>query len=121
MAEVKKTFKAIVDKHICKEIDEFIDSGIHDLGIRWSSDMNRQSFVEIIEDELQGYVEDGLIEQYKVIMDKRNNKAADMANGIYKLEVHFRQMHCLTVTKLLYTITDNGSKDDRYYSLDYVI
>lgn len=116
MANVKKTIKSVVDKRLCKEIEEFIESGIHGLGIRWSSDANRQAFVEIIEDELQKYAEiDGLIEQYKVVMDKRNNKSADMARGIYNLEVQFRQTHCLTVTKMLYTIDSAVNNSNEKY------
>lgn len=105
-AEYKLVKKSVNNKAIFNEIHKFIDEGITTGGVLWSNDIHRQSFVEIVADCLEEIQEQGLIDQYNVIGDLRNNTIEDMDNGIYVVEVSYRQTNCLNTTRLIYTITD---------------
>lgn len=105
-AEYKLEKKSINNKLIFSEIHKFIEDGILTGQVLWSNDLHRQSFVEVVSDCLEQVQMEGLIDQWNVISDLRNNTIADMDKGIYVLEVQYRQKNCLNTTRLIYTIKD---------------
>lgn len=114
-----KVLKSVNNKRIAQEIAQFVEEGIINFGVTWESDIQRQAFVEIVEDTMESYVEDGTIEQYKVICDLRNNKIADMERGIYKFDVTYKQKNCVNTTKILWTIDVNA--EIKIEEVDFVI
>jgi hypothetical protein len=118
---VRKTFKSVNSKHIVNDINLFVEEALREFGIQWDSEAQRTSFVEILEDFLYDTAEqEGKIVAFKVMCDRRNNKASDNERGIYQLDIHFNQKNCLNTTQLIYTIDTNVKVDDDF-GIDYVI
>lgn len=107
MSDVKVVSKGINSKSLYKEINETIYESIVTLGVKWSSESHRESFVEIIEDYLLDLEEEGKIEQTKVICDKRNNKTFSSLADKIVFEVRFRQPGCLNITSIAYHADNN--------------
>lgn len=105
-AEYKLIKKSVNNKAIFTEIHKFIDEGIITGQVLWSNDLHRQSFIELVGDTLEQFEIEGLIDQWNVISDLRNNTIVDMDAGIYVMEVQYRQKNCLNTTRLVYTIKD---------------
>lgn len=100
--------KSVNSKVLFDEISSFIEEGLNDMGIMWSSDAQRDSFADIVEEWLEEVGGDGKIEQWKVICDYRNNKVAQMDEGKYVFDVYYKQRNCLNMTHLRYNIKDDG-------------
>lgn len=105
-AEYKLEKKSVNNKAIFTEIHKFVDDSILTGQVLWGNDLHRHSFVEIISDCMEQVMDDGLINQWNVICDLRNNTIADMDSGTYILEIQYRQKNCLNTTRLIYTIKD---------------
>lgn len=110
--KVTKVYKAVNSKPLLKEVAGFVEEGLSEFGIQWDSEAQKETLVEVIEDYLSALLEvEGKIDSYKVICDRRNNKASDWEKGIYKLDILYKQKNCLNTTQLLYTITVNRKRD----------
>lgn len=107
MAQLKVVNKSVNSKILYDEILAFLKEGVYDFGIVWNSEAHRDSFVHVVNDFLFDIAEEGKIEQFKVIGDKRNNKYSDIEQGIYHVDVSYRQRNCLNVTQIMLTIDDN--------------
>lgn len=112
MASWKRITRAVNSKVLLHEISFLVEEGLDDMGVIWSSDTHRESFVDLVEDWLHEKGDKGLIEQWNVVCDLRNNKIADMEAGNYVFEVFYRQKHCLNMTHLRYEIQDDGDQLD---------
>jgi len=108
MINWKLTSKAVNSKSLLAEVHEIVVEGMTETGVNWSSDVQRDSFVEFIEDYMMELADEGKIEQWDVRCDGRNNKASDMSNGKYVMDVVYKQRHCLNTTTLHYEIEDDG-------------
>lgn len=106
MAKLKIVPKSVNSKALYKEINDMIEEAITTLGVKWSSESHRLSFVEVIEDYLMDLEGEGKIEQSKVICDKRNNKTFSKLAKQYVFEVFYRQPNCLNVTSIAYYISN---------------
>jgi hypothetical protein len=116
MTTFKRTEKAVNSKPLLKELTGFIEDGITDFGIMWDSDLHRDSLIEVIDDYLMELAEGGRVTHWKVVCDSRNNKLADMDEGIYHLTVMYKQWNCLNTTQLNYVI---DTKDEEEMTLDF--
>lgn len=114
----KLTPKAVNSKSLMEEIHEFVTVGMEETGVNWSSDVQRESYIEMLDDFMYEIAEENKIEQWDVRCDGRNNKASDMNSGKYLLEVMYRQRNCLNVTVLRYDVTDTDDFD--LSDLDFV-
>jgi hypothetical protein len=94
-----------------EEIHEFVTVGMTETGVNWSSDVQRDSYIEMVEDFMMEVAMDNKIEQWDVRCDGRNNKATDMNNGKFVLEVMYKQRNCLNTTVLRYDIADDDELD----------
>ncbi len=107
--KIKK--RGVNSKQLFTEVSEFVEEGITSIGVRWSSDVHRESFVELVEDWLTEIYETGKITQFNVICDARNNPTFG-AEGRFYLTVSYRQKNCLNVTSLEYEITETDGNLD---------
>lgn len=107
MKPVKIIAKNINSKKLYALLNGTVSEAISTLGVRWSSDQHRSSFIEVIEDFLQEQIEESRITQFKVICDVRNNPhgfAETSKTKEYVFEIQYRQPHCLNLTKITYYI-----------------
>lgn len=104
MAQVQVVTKSINSKSLYNEIYGFLKEGIDDFGVIWESDAHRESYIHVVNDFLMDIAENGKIEQFKVIGDKRNNKYTDMEKGIYHVDVLYKQRNCLNTSQINLTI-----------------
>lgn len=115
MSEINATYvlekKSVNSKSLFDEIHKYVDSGISDTLIMWSSDSHREMFSDLIDEYLENLEYDGKIDQPNVILDLRNNPIMNMDRGIYVLEIQYRQRNCENTTRLIYTITDQLIKN----------
>jgi len=105
--KVEITAKAVNSKVLVEHISGTIKDGIHAVEMTWGNDEERSIFLEYINSLLHEAWNAGKIEQWKVQCNSLNNNADDILNGMFVLDVHFKQKHCLNVTKLRYTIREN--------------
>jgi len=97
--------RAVNSKHLVKAIAEFVEEGILNAHILWSSDTHRESFIIVIEDLLMALELAGKISQGDVVCDARNNKMSQMDKGIFQFDISFKQNNCVNTTHIDYTIT----------------
>ena len=109
MPKVKVVSRNVNSKALYKEINNTIYDAIDSLGVKWSSESHRVSFVEVIEDYLHDLEDEGKIQQTKVICDKRNNRTFSKLAEEYVFEVFFRQPICLNVTSISYHVSNRKS------------
>lgn len=105
-AEYKLVKKAVNNKALFNSIHQFVDEGIIAGGILWSNDIHRQSFIDVIGDFLDDLMFNGIIDQWNVISDLRNNTIRTMDAGTYVIDITYRQKNCLNTTRLTYTVQD---------------
>ena len=101
--KIKK--RAVNSKALFDEVNEIVEEGFGDVDLIWSSDIHRDSFIDLIDEWLWETSEEGKITQWKIVCDFRNNTIKQMEQGIYQLDVSYRQTDCLNTTTLEYTIT----------------
>ena len=104
--ELKTKTKNVNSKRLFEEINDFVESGLMSLGITWSTPGNRQSFAEVLEEWLEEFQQDGRITQYNVICDDRNNPVEQQEEGIFKVYIMYKQLHCLNTTSIEYTLEE---------------
>jgi hypothetical protein len=102
----KKVNKAVNSQTLYNDIAEFVEGLLDEAGIRWKNDAHRESLVELLDEWLEEYSTDGKIEQWNVVMDRRNNSPRDMRNGKYTLDISYKQRNCLNTTTIGYTIME---------------
>ena len=96
--------KNVNNKRLYGEISEFVESGLMSIGIRWSSPENRDSFAEVLGEWLGEFQAENRITQYNVICDDRNNPVSQQDEGIFKVTIKYKQLHCLNTTIIEYEL-----------------
>jgi len=104
--------KNINSKRLYDEINEFVESGLMSIGIRWTTPENRDTFSEILGEWLEEFQGEGRITQYNVICDDRNNSTKQQKKGIFKVSITYKQMHCLNVTSIDYELVESNNPVD---------
>jgi hypothetical protein len=104
--KIKIKKRSINSERVFNKINEVVYESLSSLGVRWTSESHRNSFIEVIEDFLADLAEECEICQFKVLCDKRNNKTFSSQAKEFVLEIHFRQPHCLNVSKIEYHINN---------------
>jgi hypothetical protein len=104
--EIKVVAKSVNSKALYKEVNDTVYGSIETLGVKWTSESHRCSFIEIIEDYLLDLEDENKIEQSKVICDKRNNKTFSSLAKEFVFEVRFQQLGCINTTSLCYHIAN---------------
>ena len=107
--DVKIVAKSVNNKNLYNQIHKTIFEAITTLGVRWTSESHRLSFVEVIEEFLFDLQTEGKLSQVKVICDRRNNKSFSSEADKYVFEVQYKQPHCLNTTIIEYHVA-NGPK-----------
>lgn len=97
--------RSVNSKTLNEIVKEYIEEGLTYANVLWGSETHRESFISVIEDWMEEIVENGKITQWKIVCDSRNNKNKDTDKGIWKLDIYYKQVHCLNTTHLEYTIT----------------
>ncbi len=105
--DVQVTSKSVNSKLLFTAISEAIKEGIRQVDLTWSNEEERSVFLDYLNSLLHEVWNQGKIEQWKVQCNSLNNKADDMLNGKFILDVNYRQKHCLNVTKITFTIREN--------------
>lgn len=118
--KITKELKAVNNKALVKEISTFMDQIILELGeIRWNDQIQREQIVAYLDNYMSELSQETKsIVNYKVVMDRRNNKTKDMDNGVFHLDVCFKQKNCINITQILYTIQINFTVPD---TIDFVL
>ncbi len=98
--------RSVNSKPLFNEIHAFIEEGINSNSVVWSNDIHRLSFVEVLNDYLEQFHEQGQIDQWNAFCDLRNNTVSAMDKGEYVIEVTYRQTTCLNTTRLIYRVQD---------------
>lgn len=106
MTEYKLTTKAANSKTLLARVRRSVEETVEDISIEWSSDASREALLSVFEDEMEVLVSEGLITQWDVMCNFRNNKVKDMEQGRFNLEISYKQTHCLNTTRLLYEIRE---------------
>lgn len=109
---ITKEFKAVNNKTLLTEVTKNMDDCVQQIGTSWNSESHRETVADLIDDWMMNLVDEGKIEQYKVLCDHRNNTTKAMESGVYKLDVQYKQKHCFNVTKVIYTIRMSVDKRD---------
>lgn len=112
MAQFKIIKKHVNSNILFNEISEFIEEGCGDIGVIWSSEAHRSSFVSLIDEWIGEKAEEGKVEQWNVVCDSRNNKNSAMKKGKYIMDVYYNQYNCLNMTHIRYMIDDSPIDDD---------
>lgn len=102
--------RSVNSKSLFNDINDFIKDGITDIGVRWGSDIHRNTFIEVIEDWLKEFFDKGRITQFNVICDDRNNNQQDFDSGLFRLTVTYKQKHCLNTTVIDYTVREHRNE-----------
>lgn len=97
-----KQHKSINSKRLIDDIDEFVCDILKHEYLRWRNPEKNQKAIEVIKLLMSEYKEKGTITSYKVIHNRKNNPQRDFDCGIYHVEIHFYQTHCLNKTQLHY-------------------
>lgn len=115
MVKIDVTKKAVNSKSLVNEIDRTVQQLIHlSGGDNWTNNATRSIYVNEINDFLESLKNDGLITQFKILMDERNNTKKEKHKGIYHLDISFRQALCINTTKLHYRfkVSKDQATDD---------
>lgn len=108
MSDWKLTIKSAVNSpSLFTEITDFLESGFEEMKGAWNSDGHRDSFIMILSEWLDEQIDEGKITQWNIICDFRNNKVEKMEQGIYIVDIHYKQRNCLNTTHLRYEIEDD--------------
>jgi len=111
--------RAVNSKILFKEVNELVLLAFADTGITWASDAQRMSFVEMFDELMEQFYEEGKIEQWNIQSNFKNNTVERMANGKYVFEVFYKQHNCLNVTQLTYSIHDGNRTNVQEDILDF--
>ena len=101
---VRFVTKNVNSRRLFEEIHGTLFDAVTTLGVKWTSESHRNNFIEVIEDYFMDLVEQGKIQQFKVICDHRNNKGGFTTANTFKLDLEFRQPHCLNITSITYFV-----------------
>jgi hypothetical protein len=88
------------------QINDYVMDGILTGSVRWTDDIHRESFIEVVDDFLTELEASAKITQFNAICDLRNNSYADFEKGVAKITIRYKQINCLNVTEVVYYITD---------------
>jgi len=98
--------RAVNSKRLLANIQQ-IEQVFTEYQILWSNESLRNAAIEMIDSVLEDIAKNGRITQWNVICDYRNNKVSDMAKGIYRIEITYRQANCLNTTVLKYELVED--------------
>lgn len=108
------TRRAVNSKLIADEVHAFVDEVIAGTSPQWHSDTQRELVVDAIGEKLDDLNERGLITQYNVLCDQRNNNVSTMERGQFNLSIRYKQRNCLNTTRLEYVVTQQKKdKEDK--------
>lgn len=85
-------------------ITTFIGEIIDNYDVIWENNSQRDAILEIIDEFLEDLKDNGKLEQWDVICDKRNNNRFTADSGTVLLDITYRQKNCYNITKLLYAV-----------------
>ena len=102
--KIKIASRGVTHKRIHQEIQDILHETVTTIGIRWTSATHRSSFVEVLEEFFEDQLEQGIIQQYKVICDQRNNPDGFANASEYVFEVQYRMPHCVSMTSIEFKI-----------------
>ncbi len=85
-------------------MNKMIRDAILSVDMSWDNEDERTMFTDYLNSLLHEYWANDEITQWKVQCNTLNNKAEDMINGKYVIDISYRQKHCLNTTKITYTI-----------------
>jgi len=89
------------------EIEDFVMDGLSTSAMLLNDERYREMICETLSDLLWEYKDSNVVDNFKVVGDQRNNTRKDLDNGIFKLDIYYKQHHCLNTTHLSYKIDDN--------------
>lgn len=104
--KIDTTTKAVNSKLLFKEINEALRDGIFTVDINWQNSEEREIFINFMHTSMSEYYENGKIDQWRIQCNGKNNTSADMAKGIFVIDVHYKQNNCLNTTMIRYTIRE---------------
>lgn len=102
--KIKIVKRSINSKLLFEKVHTMIFETITSLGVKWTSESHRKSFARAVGDFMFGLIEEGEIERFKVICDKRNNKSFSSDAESYCFEVNYKQPSCLNTSRIEYHI-----------------
>lgn len=102
--KIKIVKRSINSKILYQKVHTMIYETITSLGVKWASESHRKSFAHAVEDFMLGLVEEGEIERFKVICDRRNNRSFSSDADSYCFEISYKQPSCLNTSKIEYHI-----------------
>ena len=117
MTQMSVVQKSVNSKPLRDVVLGFLREGVYDYGVVWNSETHRDSFVMVVNDFLSEIADEGKIEQWKVVCDKRNNKYSDMEQGIYHVDIQYKQRNCLNITQINITVNDTEEYDPELLDL----
>jgi len=89
---------------LLKEVTDFVEEIITNFDIIWTSDVQRDAILEVIDEHMEDLVENNEIDQWNVICDSRNNKKSDVQSKRTHLDITYCQRNCYNITKLHYVV-----------------
>lgn len=104
--DVSTNSKAVNSKLLYESINELIRDGIFSVDMNWRNEDERGLFIDYLNSLLHEYYVNGVIEQWKIQCNGLNNKAENMLDGTFILDVSYKQKHCLNTTQITYTIQE---------------
>lgn len=96
--------RSINDEDLFQRLNNEIYSVVALLRDEWADEKTRYQFIETVEDYLEEIIETGEIVQAKVVCNKSNNPTFSQKAKEFVVEIHYRQPHCLNVSKIEYHI-----------------
>ena len=104
---VEVTARAVNSKSLFEAMQDMVKTGIDETGLDWGNESHRDSFVEMLNEFMMDFYQEGKIDQWKIMCDHRNNTVKDMNDGKYNLDLHYVQKHCLNTTQLRFHIAED--------------
>ena len=103
MRNFRVVAKSVVSKRLYADINDTLCEALVSMRVNFGNQKHRISFVEVIEDFFEDVRDTGLITQFRVVFDSRNNTFSKNDKE-FVLEIHYRQPHCQSMTTIYYYI-----------------
>ena len=89
-------------KILAAEIEDFVLDGLNTIPSLLSDEAYREMICDTLSELLQEMKDKNQVDNFKIVGDKRNNTKNDLDKGIYHLDIHYQQHHCINTTILSY-------------------
>lgn len=96
--------KNVNSKKLFKDVHTSIYGFLTEDASIWLHDTTRTQLIWLIDEYLADMAENGLITQYNVVSDGRNNHPSDVEQNLYHVDVSYVQKYCLNTTKIRYDL-----------------